>query len=115
MIRPGGGEALSGQALSGQQYATMGNYILMPQAAMAGGAIPGQGASSAQFRHLGQTQMGQYQLGQMGQQQILLPQGLAGQFPMQFPFLQSESNFLKNLLVFFTVTLFFDFTVEIKR
>ena len=79
MIRPGGGEALSGQ-----QYATMGNYILMPQAAMAGQATAGQ------FRHLGH-QMGQYQVGQMGQQQIILPQGMAGQFPMQFPFLQSES------------------------
>ena len=78
MIRPGGGEALSGQ-----QYATMGNYILMPQAAMAGQATAGQ------FRHLGH-QMGQYQVGQMGQQQIILPQGMAGQFPMQFPFLQSE-------------------------
>ena len=83
MIRPGGGEALSGQ-----QYATMGNYILMPQAAMAGQAIAGQ-ATSGQFRHLGH-QMGQYQVGQMGQQQIILPQGMAGQFPMQFPFLQSE-------------------------
>merc|ERR1712136_307687 len=33
--------------------------------------------------------MGQYQVGQMGQQQIILPQGMAGQFPMQFPFLQT--------------------------
>ena len=73
MIRPGGNDSLANG-----QYA-MGNYIIMPQAALSN--------PTNQFHR----QVQQYQVQQMGQQQILLPQAVAGQFPMQtFPFLQSK-------------------------
>lgn len=80
MIRPG-----TNDALTNGQYAQMGNYIIMPQAALSGNQLSAQN----QFRQIQQYhQLGQ-QLGPQ-HQQFILPQGLAGQFPLaNFPFLQS--------------------------
>jgi len=94
MIRPGTNESLS----SGQ-YAAMGNYIIMPQSALSGNPL----SSQNQF----QRQVQQYQVQQMGQQQILLPQ-VGGQFPMQgFPFLQSKSGHKISLQNCFVANFFF--------